>query len=190
MRPLSRTRTLAVATVACAAIGLPVAALAASPGRAAHGPALVAPRCVNAHPALPGGGFVWSANPGDGFAGGAGFEIEITNTGHHACTLRGVPTVAAVRNNGHLVGSKLTGSAKGPLVMLKPGATAHVNLTIHTAGAICGSPVPANVVIYLPGQSTGQRASMTTLACPGKPGGGVLSPSAIAAGTGIPLYDI
>jgi hypothetical protein len=50
--------------------------------------------------------------------------------------------------------------------------------------------VSAEVVLYLSGHKTGQGTFLAVRACPGKPGGGVLSVSVIKAGTGIPLYDI
>ena len=186
-------RRLAIGTaVACVAIVVP-AALAASADQAApvHRAVAAAVRpCANAHPALPGGAFVWSANPGDGFAGGVAYELEITNVGTRACSLRGVPAVAAVLSNGHLAGGKpVPGSSKGPLVVLAPRATAHVGLTVNIAGAICARPVTGDIVIYLPSQRKSQPAYMTALVCRGLPGGGVLRVSSIAAGTGIPLYD-
>jgi hypothetical protein len=177
---------------ACAAISVPVVAVAASPHLSApsHRTAVAAARCGIARPALKGGAFVWSANPGDGFAGGVGYELEITNTGRHACTLRGVPGVAAVLGSGHLVGSEVPGSHNGPLITLRPGATAHVALTVHEAGALCPShEVTAQVFIYLPGHSRGQTAWMSVKACRGRPGGGVLGVGTIQAGTGIPVYD-
>jgi hypothetical protein len=180
----------AAVTVACAATALCVTtALAATqaPGQATRASS-AAPRCGIAHPALPGGAFVWSSSIGDGFAGGAGYEVEITNVGHHPCTLKGVPGVAAVRN-GHIVGTRVPGSSQGPLITLQPRATAHVGLTVHNAGAICAHPVSATVVLYLSGHKAGQDTFLTVKACPGKPGGGVLSVSVIKAGTGIPLYD-
>jgi len=196
MNALSKAaRRLAVGSaVACAAIVVP-SALAASAGQAApvHRAIAAAVRpCVNAHPALPGGAFVWSTNPGNGFAGGVAYELEITNVGTGACSLRGVPAVAAVLlSNGQLAGGKpVPGSSKGPLVVLAPRATAHVRLTVNIAGAICLSPVTGNIVIYLPGQRHSQPTYMTALVCPGLPGGGVLRVSSIAAGTGIPLYTI
>jgi hypothetical protein len=185
-------RVAAAITVACAVLALPVtAALAATdaPGQATRTPS-AAPRCGFAHPQLPGGAFVWSSSVGDGFAGGAGYEVEITNVGQHPCTLKGVPGVAAVRSNGHIVGTRVPGSSNGPLITLQPRATAHVGLTVHDAGAICGHPVSAKVIRYLSGHKTAQDTFLTALACPGKPGGGVLSVSVIKAGTGIPLYDI
>jgi hypothetical protein len=200
LRTLSPRQLAGAAGLACAAALIPVAALAvstASPaaaGTAAHRAAAVAlARCGIAHPALPGGAFVWSGNPGDGFAGGQSYELEITNTGHHACTLRGVPAVAAVLNDGRLIGKRVPGSRKGPLVTLRPGATAHVSLVVNDAGALCpaSNQVIANVVVYLPGQTKAQPTFMTAQVCRGKPGGGVLHISGlIHAGTGIPLYNI
>ena len=148
-----------------------------------------APRCGIAHPALPGGAFVWASSIGDGFAGGAGFEAEISNVGLRPCTVQGVPGVAAVDGNGHIVGTRVPGSPNGPLITLQPGATAHVGLIVHDALALCADPVSAKVVLYLSGHKTGQDTFLTAPACPGKPGGGVLGVSVIKAGTGIPFYD-
>jgi hypothetical protein len=188
LKPLSRPRArLAVfAGIACAAILLPAAALA-SPGQGAtsHGPSAL-PKCGVAMPALRGGAFVWSGNPGDGFAGGVAYELEVTNTGTHACTVKGVPGLAAI-HNGHVVGSKIPASAKGPLVVLKPFQTAHIDLIIHIP-AVCSHPVTAQAVVYLPGQSRASNTFLSGLACPGKPGGGILGAGSITAGVGIPLY--
>ena len=148
-----------------------------------------APRCGIAHPALPGGAFVWASSIGDGFAGGAGLEAEITNVGLRPCTVQGVPGVAAVGSNGHLVGTRVPGSPNGPLITLQPHATAHVILIVHEASTFCADPVSAKVVLYLSGHKTGQDTFLTVPACPGKPGGGVLGVSVIKAGTGIPLYQ-
>jgi Protein of unknown function (DUF4232) len=146
-----------LAGIACAAIALPAAALASSGhGVSAHGNS-TPPKCTVARPALRGGAFVWSGNPGNGFAGGVAYELEVTNTGRHTCTVKGVPGLAAF-HNGHLVGSKIPASSKGPLVVLRPFQTAHINLTIYDAGAVCTHPVSARVVVYLPGRS---RASDT-----------------------------
>jgi len=148
-----------------------------------------ASRCGIAHPALPGGAFVWASSIGDGWAGGAGFEVEISNVGLHPCTLQGVPGVAAVRRNGHIVGTRVPGSPDGPLITLQPGAIAHLGLRVADAGALCAHPVSAKVVLYLSGHKTGQDTFLTAQACPGRPGGGVLGVSVIKAGTGIPLYQ-
>jgi hypothetical protein len=187
----SASRRLAVGIAIAATALLPATALAAAPRTAASAASAAspAPRCGTAHPALPGGAFVWSANPGDGFAGGIGYEVEISNVGRHACTLRGVPGLAAVLGNGHQVGGKVPASGQGPLVTLNPRATAHFGLTIHDGGAICTHPLTVNVVVYLPGQKKGQAAYLTGEGCKGLPGAGILAATAISAGTGIPAYD-
>jgi Protein of unknown function (DUF4232) len=193
MKPLSTAHRMTIGVaVACAAIVLPAAALAASAGHSTSAraavPAAKPKPCVNAHPALPGGAFVWSGNPGDGFAGGQGYEVEITNVGKKTCTLRGVPGLNALLGNGKLAGKTIPASSKGKLVVLAPGATAHFGLTIYVP--MCLHPQNADVLVYLPGQRQNQSANLGALVCVGKAGGGVLRGSAIQAGTGIPLYDI
>ena len=181
-------RRLAFGIAIAATALLPAVALAAAPGTAASAASPV-PRCGTAHPALPGGAFVWSGNPGDGFAGGVGYEVEISNVGRHPCTLRGVPGLAVVLGNGHQLGGKVPATGKGPLVTLQPRATAHFGLTIHDGGAICTHPLTVHVVVYLPGQKQGQPAYLTGEGCKGLPGGGILSATAVSPGTGIPAYD-
>jgi len=189
MRLTGKPLATALAIAAAALVLAPTAH--ASTFRSAAPPhmAVTVPVCGNAHPALPGGAFVWAALPGDGFAGGAGYIMEITNTGRRACSLRGVPG-AAVQGSGHLIGSKIPASGKGPLITLKPGATAYFSLIIHDAGAVCSHPVGGQVVIYLPGQQQAQDGWLDAQACPGLRGGGVLSLGTIHAGTGVPFYDI
>ena len=191
MRLISKSLTTALA-IAGAAIVLAPTALASTSGRAAlhHVAEVTAPACGNAHPALPGGAFVWATLPGDGFAGGVGYVMEITNTGRRACTLRGVPGAAVQGSSGHLIGSKVPASGKGPLITLKPGATAYFSLIIHDAGAVCSHPVNGQVVIYLPGQQQAQDGWLDARACPGRSGGEILSPGTIHAGTGVPFYSI
>jgi hypothetical protein len=50
-------------------------------------------------------------------------------------------------------------------------------------------PVSGEAVIYLPGQQRAQDSQLAAQGCAGLPGGGVLSPGTIKAGTGIPLYS-
>jgi len=188
MKLISKPLAAAVAIAGAAVLLAPMALASTSHRAAPRQTAVTAPACGNAHPALPGGAFVWASLPGDGFAGGAGYVMEITNQGRHACSLRGVPG-ATVQGNGHLIASKLPASGQGPLVILKAGATAHFSLIIHEADAVCAHPVSGNVAIYLPGQRQAQNGWQSARACPGLPGGGVLSPGTIRPGTGIPLYN-
>ncbi len=187
MKLIGKPLTAALA-VASAAIVLAPVALASTSGRAAARPAATAPACGNAHPALPDGAFVWGSSLGDGFAGGAGYVLEITNEGRHACSLRGAPGVA-VESGGHLIGGKVPASGQSPLITLKPGATAHFTLIIHDASLACQHPVNGTVLIYLPGQRQAQDARLDAQACPGQPIRTLLSPSTIRPGTGVPLYS-
>jgi hypothetical protein len=189
MKFISKPVTVALAIAAAALMLGPMAALAStSHSVAAQHAAATAPACGNAHPALPDGAFVWGSSLADGFAGGAGYVLEITNEGHHACSLRGAPG-AVVQSNGHLIGGKIPASGKGPLITLKPGATAYFTLIIHVAGAICRHPAAGTVFIYLPGQRQAQDGWLSAQACPGLRGGGVLAPGTIHPGTGVPFYN-
>ena len=189
MKLISRPLT-AMLAIAGAAILLPPVALASTSGSAAPRQAAVTvPACGNAHPAAHDGAFVWASLPADGFAGGIGYIMEITNESRHTCTLRGVPG-GAVENGGHLIGSKIPAVIKGQLVTLKPGATAFFTLEVHAGGAVCAHPVGGEVIIYLPGQRQAQMGWIGAQACPGRPGGGVLDPGPIQPGTGIPFYNV
>jgi Protein of unknown function (DUF4232) len=187
MKLTGKPLTAALA-IAAAAIVLAPMALASTSASAAARTAAIAPACGNAQPALPDGAFVWGSSLGDGFAGGAGYVLEITNEGRHACSLHGAPGVA-VESSGHLIGGKVPASGKSPLITLKPGATAYFTLIIHDAGAVCTHPVNGTVLIYLPGQRQAQNDGLGAQACPGLRIGRLLSPGTIHAGTGVPLYN-
>ena len=178
-------RLAACVAVACAAILLPAAlAASAASGTPAHPAAAAVPRC---HKGGQGGALVWLGQPGNGSAGHVTYELEVINTSRHACTMRGSPRVAAVRN-GHQVGKSGGGGKKGPLVTLWPGATAHAILTVGDAGAVCAHPVTASVVVYLPGQTDAQPAYISAPFC--RHGAGLLGIATIHRGTGIPFYTI
>jgi Protein of unknown function (DUF4232) len=187
MKLISRPLTAALA-VAAAIVLAPMALASTSHSAAPQHAAATAPPCGNAHPVLRDGAFVWGSSQGDGFAGGAGYVMEITNEGRHACSLRGAPG-AAVESNGHLIGGKVPASGKGPLITLNPGATAYFTLIIHDAGAVCAHPVSGKAVFYLPGQRQAQGGWLGAKACPGVPIGGLLIPGTIHSGTGVPFYN-
>jgi hypothetical protein len=189
MNRISRPLIAAFATVGAAALVLSATLASTAHSAVARPTGAAAPACGNAHPALPGGAFVWATVPGDGFAGGVGYTLEISNVGRTACTVRGVPGAAIEQDNRHLVGGELLPSGKGTLITLKPGATAFFSLKIHEALALCAHPVSGHLVIYLPGSRQAQDTLMDARGCPGMRGGGVLSPGTIKAGTGIPLYS-
>ena len=111
MRLISKSLTAALAIAAAAIVLAPMALASTSRSAAAQHTIVTAPACGNAHPALPGGAFVWATLPGDGFAGGTGYVMEVTNTGRRACSLRGVPG-AAVQDSGRLIGTKVLRPAR------------------------------------------------------------------------------
>ena len=183
----------AVLAIAGATILLQAAAVAVltapSHSAAPRHAAVTAPACGNAHLGLPGGALVWASSQGDGFAGGMGYLLEITNVGRHACSLRGVPGAAVQDYNGHLIGGKIPASGAGPLVILEPGATAHFQLAMHEPLIVCAHPVDGDLLIYLPGQQQAQSHFLGAGACPGLRGGGTLSLEAIQPGLGVPYYS-
>ena len=95
-------------------------------------PIAAVPRC---HGVIgPRGMEVWTALPGDGYAGGVFYDLEFSNVGRHTCTLRGYPRVVAV-SGGHQVGRGAShGSQKPLMVTLRPGATAHALLQVAIPG--------------------------------------------------------
>jgi hypothetical protein len=179
----------AALVIAAAAIVLAPMALASTPGSAPARPAAIPPACGNAHATHRDGAFVWATLPADGFAGGGSSIMEITNESRHTCSLHGVPG-AAVQSNGEPVGGIVPASGMGPLVTLKPGATAYFTLIIHDAGAVCAHPVDGMLIIYLPGQRQFQLGWLSAQACPGVHIGKLLHPGTIKPGTGVPFYNV
>ena len=180
MKLIGKPLTAALAVTAAAAIVLAPMALASAPGSAAR-TAPIPPACGNAHPALPDGAFIWGSPQGDGFAGGAGYVLEITNEGRHACSLRGAPGVA-VGSSGRLIGGRVPASGTRPFITLQPGATAYFTLIVHDASVACPHPVTGAVLIYLPGQQQAQDSGLGAQACPGLPISRLLSPGPIHPG--------
>ena len=64
------------------------------PGR----PAAVPPRCGT------GALTAWLGIPGNGYAGGVVYQLALSNTSTHACTLYGYPGVSALAPGGHQLG--------------------------------------------------------------------------------------
>ena len=188
---LSGKQLTAALAVAAATILVPAVALASTSQRAAaEHPAATAPACGNAHPALPGGAFVWATMPGDGFAGGVGYVMEITNRGPPRLLAARRPRCRGSGQRRSPDRQQASGVRRRPVVILKPGATAHFLLTIHIADAVCPHPVNGQVLIYLPGQRQAQNGWQSAQACPGLRGGGVLATGTIQAGTGVPDYSV
>jgi hypothetical protein len=138
---------------------------------------------------------VWAAVEGVGSAGRISYELEFSNVGHKACTLRGYPAVWAVSKDGVQIGLPAARSrGVRSVVKLRPGATAHAILGVETTGAVCGThgvaatglrvvppgqilpkpPGEADEVEHFPLQVCSSQSSMTVLP--------------VHSGTGIPNY--
>jgi hypothetical protein len=174
--PTSSPRRLTgAAVIACAAALAPAAALAATSTPAAPQATASAPRCATS------GLVVWlNVPPGNGYAGGASYNLEFTNQSGHACTLRGHPGVSAVSLNGHQFGRPAGWGAPGiTTVTLANGATATAKLTIADTGDFglqCFSrtpqpgrpgtlPTAAGLRVYPPNQTAAKVIPYPLQAC-------------------------
>jgi len=182
-------RVVAATAMIAAAIIIPTAALATT-GRAAA-PAAAPPKCATT--ALR----AWMpAGPGSGYAGGAVYELEISNTSSRACTIYGFPGVSALGPNGRQLGSPAQWDHADAtrLVTLASGGTAHVVLRIVDVGNF-GNPNqpcdPANAValrIYPPNDRTSTELPFSFRAC-SKAGPIYLFVRTTESGAGIPGFS-
>jgi hypothetical protein len=171
----SRKRLTGAAAIACAAALAPAAALAATSSPAVPQAAASAPRCATS------GLVVWlNVPPGNGYAGGAGYDLEFTNQSGHACTLRGHPGVSAVSLSGHQFGRPASWAPPGiTTVTLANGATAAAKLIIEDTanfGPRCFSraprpgrpgilPTAAGLRVYPPNQTAAKVIPYPLQAC-------------------------
>jgi hypothetical protein len=172
-------RLLAIAGLACAALVLPAAALAASAGPGAA--SARASRCGAQTMA-------WMAETSDSGAGSARYWLEISNVGRATCTLSGYPRVIAVGNNGHQVGKPAAKAPSArPVLTLRPRGTVHVVLQIGDPSIACPSRmvVTSGLLVSMPGQAAGQFVPFPSGACPGE---SIMSVDAVHPGVGIPLH--
>ena len=129
----------------------------------------------------------WFAPEGNGFAGGASFVVEFSNTGKRTCTVKGFPKVT-LTENGKQVGLRATTFGSAPAtVTLRPGWTAHVALIISDAGAICKPARTNGLLVKPPGKTRANQFGLTGNACPGK---STMQVDAIRPYVGIPFYTI
>jgi hypothetical protein len=129
--PTSSPRRLTgAAAIACAAALAPAAALAVTSSPVAPEATASAPPCETS------GLVVWlKVPPGNGYAGGASYDLEFTNQSGHACTLRGHPGISAVSLHGHQFGRPAGWKPSGmTTVRLANGTTATAKLTITDTG--------------------------------------------------------
>jgi Protein of unknown function (DUF4232) len=180
----------ATATI-CAAILIPAVALAASSGPAAPGRVAVARA---AGPCAAADLVAWVGIPADGAAGSVTYQLELSNTSHHACTLFGFPGVSATGLHGSQLGSAAGRNRSHPVhpVTLGRGGTAHVELRVTDVGnfpaAICHPVTATGLRVFAPNDHRSRFIPLTFRACQ-KRGPQFLSVSATVAGTGIPNFS-
>jgi hypothetical protein len=180
-------RGIIVATIGAAAVALPTVAFASSaaPSTAAHTAA--AHRCYQSELRA------WLGVPSDGAAGSSYYELELSNISGQACTLYGYPGVSAL-SSGHQDGSAAARTASHPstLVLLGPGATAHVLLQITDVAdfspSVCGQVTANTLRVYAPGDYSSLLIPFSVAAC-GTAGPVYLHVSTTEPGTGIPDYS-
>ena len=193
MNPNSRIRRRVTAVaITCAAILMPAAALAAAalaaPGQLAAPAAAAAPRCATSDLT------VWIGVPGDSAAGTTAYQLELSNTSHHTCTLLGFPGVSAVGLGGHQLGRPATRDHSDPtrLVILRRGATAHVLLLIVNVAFFPATAChPANAIglkVFPPNDHAATVVSFPFKACK-KTGPRFLTVRTTVTGTGIPGFS-
>ncbi len=196
MKPTTRAarRGLAALALTAAAVAIPTTALAASgspakPAAAARAAAAaIPPRCGTA--ALT----AWLGIPGDGYAGGVGYQLELSNISNHTCSLYGFPGVSALAPGGHQLGRAANRGHAVPnrLVTLGRGATAHAELQITDVTVFppssCGKTTAVALRVYPPGATRSLEIPFTFQAC-GKSGPVYLHVGTTEGGTGIPGFS-
>ena len=136
----------------------------------------------------------WLAIPGDAFAGGAVYQLELSNTSGHPCALYGFPGVSAVAPGGHQLGRAAgRGHAKpSRLVVLGRGATAHAELQLADVGdfppSSCGQATAVALRVYPPGATRSLEVPFTFRGC-SKAGPVYLHTGTTLGGTGIPGFS-
>jgi hypothetical protein len=178
-------RFAAAAAMTCAAIFIPAIALAA-PRSAPPATAAVTARCAAADLTA------WLGIPGDGAAGSIYYELELSNTSSHACTLFGFPGVSAIDVQGHQLGSAAARdhSDVSHVVTLDRGATAHVLLRVVDTGALpgCHPAAAVELRIYPPGDTASVMVPFSFSACK-KHGPVYMYVRATMSGAGIPGFS-
>lgn len=132
---------------------------------------------------------VWTGQPGDGFAGGIVWQLEISNIGHHACTLFGYPGVSVLNANGHQVGLAASHSGHKSTVTIPAGGTSHVELTVEDPGAACPASHPVHgsqLRVFAPGQFHAETTPFSVAICPHRVS---MRVDAVHAGAGVPGFS-
>jgi hypothetical protein len=132
---------------------------------------------------------LWTGEPGDGSLGHVAFEVEISNIGHHACTLRGYPGVSELNGNGKQVGRPASHSGPKSLVTIPVGGTSHFVLIVANAGIVCPGHQQhgTELRVFPPNQFKPERTPFFIDVCPHAV---TMQVDAVHARAGIPDYSI
>lgn len=107
----------------------------------------------------------------EGAAGTMYYALVFTNAGGRTCTIQGFPGVSFVAgDDGHQVGPAAVWTGeKGPVITLKPGATATAPLGIGNIGAVepaeCQPTPVRGLRVYPPHDSASEFVPFETTAC-------------------------
>jgi len=131
-----------------------------------------------------------SLRDGDAAAGTAYRSLVFTNKGTRTCTIQGFPGVSYVAGeDGHQVGPAAyrTGK-KGPVVTLKPGATASADVGfVQVANydpAVCKPTAVRGLRVYPPHEYDSMFVPNAGTGCAGTPPGNQLTVATVKAGSG------
>src|SRR6185437_12032018 len=167
---------LSAAAILATTAALTGAASSAAPSRPAT------PACNSAHMT------VWTGFPSDNATSHSFWQLQISNVGHHACTLRGYPGVSVLNASGHQVGLPATRNpSTTPLVTIPAGGTAHVVLDVTSPFVVC----PHHIVhgtelrVFAPNQFHAERTLFSVSVCAHAV---TLHVDAVHAGAGIPGF--
>jgi hypothetical protein len=170
-------------------VGIGAATIVATTAGLAATTASAAPSSPALHRCFANAMRVWTGSPGDGFAGGTAWQLQISNIGRHACTLFGYPGVSAVNGAGHQVGLPASRrSSSEPLVTLSPGGTTHVVLIVHDAGIVCPGQAVGGVQlrVFAPNQFNAEVTPFSVEVCKHKVN---MDVDAVHPGAGIPGFS-
>ena len=127
---------------------------------------------------------------GDAAAGTTYRSLVFTNKGTRTCTIQGFPGVSYVTgDDGHQVGpAAYRVGAKGPVVTLKPGASASSDIGfVQVANfdpAVCKPTEVRGLRIYPPHEYNSMFIANAGTGCAGTPPGNQLTVATVKAGTG------
>lgn len=182
MKLTRRAGLIGISLGATAILATTAALTGAAASAAPSGPAV--PACNSAHMT------VWTGFPADNATGHSFWQLQISNVGRNACTLRGYPGVSVLNASGHQVGLPASRNpSTTPLVTIPAGGTAHVVLEVTSPFIAC----PHHIVhgtelrVFAPNQFHAEETLFSVSVCQHSVS---LHVDAVHAGAGIPGFTV